>query len=94
MSRWDPSKGGNREKTETEWLVLGLSWGLGLTLNLTITLTNHALNLTLSLNLTNLTLKLTSPLRVLPLLGSQASSHYHVVNLVHVAYIQSTLTFS
>ena len=24
VTRWDPSKRGNRERTETEWLVLGL----------------------------------------------------------------------
>ena len=39
VARWDPNKGGNRERTdstETEWLVLG-----GLTLNLAINLTNH-----------------------------------------------------
>ena len=26
MTRWDPSKSGNRERTETEWLVLGLEF--------------------------------------------------------------------
>ena len=24
VTRWDPNKSGNRERTETEWLVLGL----------------------------------------------------------------------
>ena len=27
VTRWDPNKGGNRKRTETEWLVLGLGWG-------------------------------------------------------------------
>ena len=27
VTRWDPNKSGNRERTETEWLVLGLGWG-------------------------------------------------------------------
>ena len=39
MARWDPNKGGNRERTETEWLVLGLGLGLGLGLELTLNLT-------------------------------------------------------
>ena len=27
VTRWDPNKSGSRERTETEWLVLGLGWG-------------------------------------------------------------------
>ena len=40
VARWDPSKGENRQRTNTEWLVLGLLqvelW-LGLVLTLTLT---------------------------------------------------------
>ena len=28
MARWDSNKGRNSERTETEWLVLGLELGL------------------------------------------------------------------
>ena len=33
VTRWDPNKSANRERTETEWLVLGLGLELTLTPN-------------------------------------------------------------
>ena len=34
VTRWDPNKSGNRERTVTEWLVLGLGLELKLALGL------------------------------------------------------------